>query len=546
MQADIILFNGRIYTLDPARPQAQAIAMADNRILAVGDDADLRPLLRPGGQAVDLGGRTIIPGLIDAHIHFGWHSVAVYRNQVDLDNVPTRAEAVARVAEAARCTPPGAWIQGGGWNKNIWPDAYPTGGGFPTAADLDAVAPEHPVALDDKSRHAVWVNSRALQLAGITAETEDPPGGEIARDASGQPIGILLETAEELVYDVIPDPDLDTFVKALRQGMAEAHRLGLTGLHDPGHPSVLAALQVLQAQGELDLRVLMHIPTDQLDAAIQLGLRSGLGDVYLRIGGVKLFADGALGPQTAHMVAPYEGSVDNVGIPTHTAAELQGLVARAREAGLSVAIHAIGDAANRAALDAIELAQGTRHKARSADAPGPSLPDRIEHVQILHPDDVHRFAQLGVVASMQPIHAPSDMEMADAFWGRRCDLAYAWRSLLESDAALAFGSDCPIETLDPLAGIHAAVTRRRADGRPGPDGWIPAQRLTVAEAVHAYTLGAAHASGEAHLKGSLVPGKLADMVVLSQDIYQIDPMDILDTRVEMTIFDGRIVWRSRF
>ncbi len=533
MKADFLLFNGRVYTMDTGHPSAQAVAVAGNCILAVGDDAELHPLLRPGGQAVDLAGRAVIPGLIDAHVHFGWHCLAVYQNRVDLDNVPTKAEALARVAEAACRTPPGQWIQGAGWNKNIWPDPS-----FPTAADLDAVTPDHPVVLADKSHHAVWVNSRALELAGVTSATEDPPGGEIVRDESGEPTGMLLETADGLVYDVIPTPDLETMVAALRQGAAEAHRLGLTGFHDPGHPTILAALQVLRARGELGLRALVHIPTDRLESAISLGLRSGLGDEYLRIGGVKIFADGALGPQTAHMLAPYRGTTDYLGIPTHTAGELQDLVHRAHKAGLSVVVHAIGDAANRVVLDAIETAQGLERK-----DPSPSLPDRIEHVQLLHPDDIPRLAELGVVASMQPIHATSDMVMAEHHWGRRCDFSYAWRSVLDSGARLAFGSDCPVETLDPIAGIHAAVTRRRADGSPGPEGWIPAQRLTMTETVHAYTTGAAYASGEAHLKGSLAPGKLADLVVLSQDIFQIDPMETLDTRVEMTVFDGQVVYR---
>jgi len=530
MQADLILYNARVYTLDAGHPHARAVAMAGNRILAVGDDDELRPCLRPGGQAVDLGGRCVIPGLIDAHIHLGWYSLGVYQQQVDLDNVPSRAEALARVAQAAQRTPPGRWIQGGGWNKNLWPEQT-----FPTAADLDAVAPDHPVALQDKSHHALWVNSRALELAGVTAATADPPGGEILRDEAGRPCGILLEAAGELVSRAIPEPDVETMAAALRQGIARALSLGLTGCHEPGHPTVLAALQLLRARGELKLRMLVHLPADGLEAAARLGLRSGLGDEYLRLGGVKLFADGALGPQTASLLAPYEGTPDRTGLPTLTADELGDLVCRAHRSGLSVAVHAIGDAANRATLDAIEKGR------QFPPAIRPSLPDRIEHVQLLHPDDLPRLARLGVVASMQPIHATSDMEMAGRHWGRRCELAYAWRSLLRSGATLAFGSDCPVETLDPLAGIHAAVTRRRADGHPGPAGWIPAQRLTVAEAVHAYTLGAAYASGEAHLKGSLTPGKLADLVVLSQDIFQIEPMDILNTHVVMTVFDGQIV-----
>jgi predicted amidohydrolase YtcJ len=536
MKADLVLYNGQIHTMDEDRPQAKAVAVAGNRILAVGDSPNMRDLLRTGGQAVDLGGRAVIPGLIDAHIHFGWHSLAVYQGRVDLDNVPSREAAVARVAAAAARTPPGRWVQGAGWNKNVWP-----GASFPTAADLDAVTPDHPVALADKSHHALWVNSRALQAAGIHAGTPSPEGGEIIRDTAGQPTGILLETASDLVFQAIPQADVAEMAAALRQGIAQAQSLGLTGIHDPGGATVLAALQVLRDEGPLGLRAVVHIPGDDMDAAILLGLRSGLGDEVLCLGGVKIFADGALGPQTAHMLAPFEGSADNWGIPTHSAAELEDLVRRAHTAGLSVAVHAIGDAANRAVLDAIEGAQ------RFADRePGrayrPATPDRIEHVQLLHPDDVPRLAALGVVASMQPIHATSDMEMADRFWGARSVLAYAWRSVLEAGGELAFGSDCPVETLDPFAGIHAAVTRRRSDGSPGPQGWIPEQRLSVAEAVRAYTLGAARAAGQGHLKGSLAPGKLADLVVLTHDIFQIDPMGILQARAEITVLDGRIVY----
>ncbi len=551
MPANLLLYNGRIYTMESDQPQATAVAIEGNRIVAVGSDADLLPLLHAGGQSLDLEGRAVIPGLIDAHVHFGSYSLSLHRAEIDLDNVPSKEEAIERVAEAARKAPPGGWIRGSGWNKNIWTE--PT---FPNASDLDGVAPDHPVALEDKSHHATWVNSCAMQMAGITAVTPDPAGGQILRDQDGEPIGLLLETAADLVHGAIPEPDLSTMVDALRLGTKRAHRLGLTGVHDPGNARVLAAFQVLRARGELGLRALVHIPTSGLQAAREIGLRSGLGDEYLRIGGIKIFADGALGPQTAHMLQSYEGSTEDggyCGIPTHSGEELQDLVRQAHDAGFSVHVHAIGDAANRAVLDALALAERQQHRGfgvpQGFEDPArgirPALPDSIEHVQLLHPADVTRLAHLGVIASMQPIHATSDMEMAEHHWGRRCELSYAWRSLRDSGAQLAFGSDCPVETLDPLAGIHAAVTRRRADGSPGPDGWIPAQRLTVAQAVRAYTIGAAYASGEAHLKGSLAPGKLADLAVLSRDPFRIAPMEILDIRVDMTIFDGTLVYERQ-
>jgi hypothetical protein len=536
MTADLILLDARVYTMDGARPAASAVAVAGRHILAVGTDAEIEALAGPTTRTIRLQGRALLPALIDAHVHFGWAALAAAQRRLDLDNLP-KQEILAQVAARALETSPGRWILGGGWNQNVWPEPI-----LPTAADLDAVAPEHPVLLKSKSYHATWVNSRALDLAGITASTPDPPGGEIVRDPGGRPTGILLEDADDLAERHVPEPAVDETVDALRPYIEEARRRGLAGVHDPGHQVTFQALQVLHQRGELGLRVLMHVPKDNLGAAVELGLRSGLGDEYLRVGGVKLFADGALGPRTAAMLSPYEGTDGNRGILTLEPEELHDLVRRAHQAGLTVAIHAIGDAANRVALDAIEAAQGARGGGYPEVGPGRvRLPNRIEHVQLLHPDDLPRLARLGVVASMQPIHATSDMDMAEQYWGRRSDLAYAWRSLLDSGAHLAFGSDCPVETMDPLQGIHAAVTRRRADGRPGPEGWTPAQRLSVTQAVHAYTLGAAYASGESGIKGSITPGKLADLLVLSRDIFRIPPEEILEAAPYMMVFDGQLV-----
>jgi predicted amidohydrolase YtcJ len=282
------------------------------------------------------------------------------------------------------------------------------------------------------------------------------------------------------------------------------------------------------------MRILMQIPDENLDAAIQAGLQSGFGDERLRIGGVKAFADGALGARTAYMLEPFEGEPDNYGIAVTAGEDLRELVGKASRAGLAAFVHAIGDRANREVLDAVEASR------RAGE--GLHLRHRIEHTQILHPDDIPRLAELGVIASMQPIHATQDMLLADSLWGERSAGGYAFRSLLDNGAALAFGSDSPVEDLNVMIGIHAAVTRRRADGSPGPEGWYPEQRLTVAEAVYAYTAGAAYASGEEAIKGTLTPGKLADLVVLSQDIFGIDPMEILETEVVATVLDGEVVY----
>jgi predicted amidohydrolase YtcJ len=444
--------------------------------------------------------------------------------------VPTLDEALARVAARAETIPEGHWLKGRGWDQSLW-----EGGALPTREQLDRVAPAHPVYLRRKCGHAGWANSRALALAGITSSTPDPFGGAIDRDAAtGEPTGILKENAMDLVGGLIEEPAVDEMAEAIKTAMANAHKLGLVGVHTMEGSDAFGAFQRLAAAGELDMRVLMQIPEENLDAAIQAGLRSGFGNERLRIGGVKIFADGALGARTAYMLEPFEGEPDNTGIAVATAEHLKDVMGKASRAEIACFVHAIGDRANREVLDAVEA---SRRKGE-----GRHLRHRIEHTQVLHPDDIPRLAKLGVIASMQPIHATQDMLLANNHWGARSAGAYAFRSLLNSGAVLAFGSDSPVEDLNVMKGIHAAVTRRRADGSPGPDGWYPEQRLTVAEAVHAYTAGAAHASGEETRKGTLAPGKVADLVVLSQDIFTIEPMAILETEVVATMFDGDFVY----
>jgi predicted amidohydrolase YtcJ len=435
-----------------------------------------------------------------------------------------------RVAARAERTPEGQWLTGRGWDQSLWP-----GGEFPTRQDLDRAAPEHPVWLRRKCGHAGWANTRALELAGITGDTANPPGGAIDHDpATGQPTGILKETAMDLMAQLFAEPSEDEAVAAIKTAMANAHKQGLVGVHTMEGPAAFRGFQRLRADGELQMRVLMQIPEDNLDAAIQAGLQSGLGDDRLRIGGVKAFADGALGARTAYMIEPFEGEPENYGIAVSDAGQLTELVSKASRAGLAAFIHAIGDRANREVLDAVEASR------RAGE--GLHLRHRIEHTQILHPDDIPRLAKLGVIASLQPIHATQDMLLADKLWGARSAGAYAYRSLLDNGAVLAFGSDSPVEDLNVMVGIHAAVTRRRADGSPGPEGWYPEQKLTVDESVYAYTAGAAYASGEENIKGTLSPGKLADLVVLSQDIFEIDPMEILGTEVVATMLDGQVVY----
>ncbi|NKB69714.1 MAG: amidohydrolase family protein [Candidatus Latescibacteria bacterium] len=530
MTVDTVLYNGAVYTMDPAQPRATALALQGNRIVAVGDDESMRPLLASGGCAVDLKGCCVIPGLIDAHLHFEGFSLQLDRLDAE---APTCNAVLERVARRLAEKPDESWIRGHGWNHNAW------GGDFPSAALLDRVAPKRPVFLSAKSGHAGWANSVALQRAGINRDTPDPPGGALVRDGGGEPTGILLETAMDLVRGIMPQPTVDQVLQALRTGVQQAQRLGLTGVHDLDGSRAFAAWQRLRQEGGTGLRVCKSLPAAYLDQALDLGLRSGLGDGWLRLGGIKIFADGALGPRTAWMLAPYEDEPDNCGMSLLAEGELLDLVQRASRGGLASFVHAIGDRACRQVIDVL-----AQVRAEEAQRPGHYLRHRIEHVQTLDPADWGRLAEHDLVASMQPIHATSDMEMADRLWGARGRGTYAFQTLLERGTVLAFGSDTPVEPISPLIGIHAAVTRRRADGRPGPDGWYPDQRLSVEDAMRGYTAGAAWASGEEGDKGSLTAGKWADLVVLEEDIFCVSPMDIAAVAVAATMVDGRFVFAA--
>lgn len=528
MSDPIILYNGPVYTLNPAQPRAQAVAIRDGRIVAVGSEGKVRAAVTGRAEGINLNGRALIPALTDAHVHLIAHALA--RRHVRLDDAATLDDALQRIGAAAERLPDGAWVRGRGWDHSRW-------GRWPTAVDLDAVVGDRPAYFSRKDGHSAWVSSAALRLAGITAETPDPVGGAIQRER-GEPTGILLETAVDLVQRHIPEPGQEERLAAVREAIAEAHSYGMVGMHLPASMTpgdgrmTLDDLQTLRERGHLQLRCLVYLGLDGLDAALALGLHSGLGDRWLRLGGVKMFADGSLGSQTAEMLAPYEGS-SNRGIAVLSFEELRSAVRRAIHGGLAVMVHAIGDAANRRVLDAIEAAL--------PGAPSLLIPNRIEHCQILHPDDLPRFARLGVIASMQPIHCTADMDMADVLWGKRCANAYAWRSLLNAGATLAFGSDAPVEPLNPWLSVHAAVTRQRPDGTPD-GGWYPEQRLTVEEALRGFCHGCAVAAGAASEQGMIAPGMLADLAILSADPFKIDPSALHTICAEMTILEGNVVW----
>jgi len=505
---DRILLNARIYTLNPAQPVATALAIHRDRIVALGDDSSMRALAGPQTIIDNADGKAVIPGLIDAHIHW----------------------------EGVKHTPPGEWIVGRGWTQDHWPDRA-----FPTAADLDTVAPRNPVYLGAKSGHAAWVNSLALKVAGITASTPSPAGGDIQRDGAGHPTGILLEDpAMMLVWQKIPRPTPEQTADWMVEAQQIAWAAGLTGIHDYDNPSCMVALQILRERGELGLRVVKQINAPWIAHAHALGIRSGFGDNWLRIGGLKIFADGALGPRTAAMLEPYEGEPDNTGITVTDKEEMFDLVSRASAAGLPATIHAIGD---RAVHDALDVYEAVRAEEAARGVPRSAMRHRIEHVQIIHPDDAPRLGKLGIIASMQPIHATSDWEMAERYWGVRAQWAYNWRAQLEAGAVLAFGSDAPVEPLEPLKGIFAAVTRRRPDGTPGPEGWYPEGRLDMDTTLRAFTQGPAYAAGMEHDLGMIAPGYLADLVMLDRDLFTIPPDELLETQVLGTMVGG--AWKFR-
>ncbi len=515
-----VLKNGHIYTGADHSPWAQALAVVGSRIAAL-DDAALAWADAPGAVVEDLNGATVIPGLIDAHVHLMWYALGL--QQLDLRDC-TRAELLQQVRTRAEDAPPDTWIRGRGWDQNLWP-----GGQFPTADELDHVAPAYPVLLIAKNGHAAVANGAALRRAGILPDTPDPDAGRIGRDADGTPNGMLFEHAIDLVSDVVPAPTVEQVTDALRVAQDHLLAVGLTGVHDVDEAPAFAAFQALHRESALRVRVVKCVRRAALPGLLAAGVRTGFGDRWLRLGGLKLYADGALGARTGAMFAPYEGEPDNRGVLTLEPEALETLARQAVEGGLALAIHAIGDRANRQVLDALEAV-------RPLDR---TLRHRVEHVQLIAPEDVGRFARLNAVASMQPVHAPHDQVMADRYWGARTRHAYAWRTLLEAGAVLAFGSDAPIERFDPWVGLYAAVTRRHeADGSPGPEGWHPEQRLTLNEALRAFTWGAAYAAGMESEVGRLLPGYLADLLVLNHDIFALPPGALLETEASRVMVDG--------
>lgn len=465
-----------------------------------------------------------MPGLVDAHVHLTEWSLS--RHQVDLAGTSTPGQAV-RIAEAFS-HPERGWIRGRGWSGHEW------GGQEPHRGLLDQAFPDRPVALQSHDMHSLWVNSAALAAAGITPDTPDPAGGSIVRDDRGDPTGLLLENAAQLVSDRIPPPTVAEAMAAITAGQTELHRLGFTGVHSfpPIHisgPDTLSVLQQLHERGELGLRVLQHIALDSLETMIAAGVRSGFGSEWIRIGAVKMFLDGALGSRTAWMRTPYENS-SSTGVSVMDRRTLRDVVMRAASAGIACTVHAIGDAAVELAFQ--ELCPEDRRV--------PAMPHRIEHVQCCPPELFAKFAAARIVASVQPCHLMSDWGAADRHWGARARHTYAFRSLLDGGATLAFGSDAPVEPIDPRRGLFAAVARR--DDRHRPDGgWYASECIGAAEALRAFTRGPAIAAGTERLQGTIQPGAWADITAWTEDPLEVEPERLPDIRCAATVVGGALV-----
>ena len=524
----LMLVNGKVFTADERGTVAEAIAIEGERIVAVGTTRDLQSRYR-AARTVDLKGRLVTPGFNDAHVHFAGGGLSLMR--VELMGASTLEEAKRRVAERARQAPAGAWILGRGWDHTLW------GGNWPTKADLDAVAPNNPVFLQRVDGHVSWANTLALQKAGVTRETRAPEGGEILRDAAGEPTGILKETAAGLVGRVVPEPSEAERMEAIERALAEARRYGITSIQDNSGYETTKLYRELLKRGRLTVRVAewQNFEDTVEELKRQRAEFASFKDDprRLRLTALKGYVDGTLGSRTSAMLAPFADDPHNSGIPRRPPEELTKMVVERDAAGFQIALHAIGDRANRMALEAFRAAAGGSRGARR---------HRIEHAQVVAPTDFARFRDLGVLASMQPSHAISDKRWAQDRLGEYRVLgAYAWHTMKAFGVRVPFGTDWPVEPINPYLGLYAAVTRQSPDGDP-PGGWWPQERLSMADAIRYYTAEGAYATFEEKEKGLIAPGMLADLVVHDRDLLTVNPEEILRTQADLTIFNGQVIY----
>jgi predicted amidohydrolase YtcJ len=539
--ADVVLLHGKIWTENVAQPEAEALAIASNRIAEVGTSAEISKLIGPRTEVIDLRGRRVVPGFNDAHVHLYVGGASL--TSVQLRGARSQAEFRARIAAYARSRPKGEWILNGSWDHESWDPPQ-----LPTHSLIDDVTPDNPVFVNRSDGHMMLANALAMKLAGVNRNTKDVPGGVIVRDSDGNPTGIFKDAAQALIAHVIPPVSDEQIVSAIKAAQKYAAENGVTSVQDMGvigdvdtTVRVIEAYQELRRRSELRLRISSHLPLRAWKRLADVGIRADFGDDKVNLGAVKGFADGSLGSSTAWFFEPFRDMPDNSGIPSDelvNPARMYEDMLGADRAGLQLAIHAIGDRANNTILNfyqKLEQEDGARDRRL-----------RIEHAQHLLASDIPRFGSLQVIASVQPYHCIDDGRWAESRIGAdRAKRTYAFRSLLDGGATLAFGSDWWVAPMSPLMGIYAAVTRRTLDGNH-PSGWIPEQKITVREALDAYTVGSAYASFEENRKGSLEKNKLADLAVLSDDILEIDPVRIQDVKVDMTIFDGKVIYERKF
>ena len=535
---DLILNNGKIWTENAVQPETEAIAISGQRIVCTGSSAEILALKNAGTKVVDLRKRRVVPGFNDAHVHFYYGGASLA--SVQLRSAKSQQEFRERIATFARSRTKGEWILLGEWDPQAWESPI-----LPTHELIDDVTPDHPVFVNRVDAHTMLANALAMKLAGVDRNTPDVPGGVIGRDVEGNPTGIFIDAAKSLIERVVPALTVEQMASALLEAQEHAFKFGVTSIQDMGFVGPRAiessgdlfrAYQLLQKRGELKVRTSLHTPLPQWRKLANLGVMATFGNETLQVGGLKGFSDGSLGSSTAWFLAPYTDDPASFGGPSDELTnpdEMFANMLRGDGAGLQLAIHAIGDRANQIILDffeKIERDNGMRDRRF-----------RIEHAQHVQGSDIPRFSKLRVIASMQPYHCIDDGRWACGRIGQeRIKDAWAMRSFLDAGTTLAFGSDWWVAPIDPLAGIYAAVTRRPLDGSH-PEGWGPEQKISVPQAVHAYTVGSAYASFQDHIKGSLEPGKLADLVVLSRDIFSIDPANIADAKTDITILGGEIV-----
>jgi len=529
--ADLVITNARVWTVDQSHPGAEAVAVLGDRIVAVGSNADIAAWSGPGTKVTDAGGRLLLPGFNDAHVHFV--SGGQQLDNVQLKDATSPEEFARRIAERAAVTPKGEWILGGDWDETKWnpPD-------IPAKELIDRATPDTPVFVDRYDGHMGLANSVALRLAGITAKTPDPPGGTIVRDAQGNPTGALKDAATDYIDKVVPALTHEQRVRVVKRALAYAASLGVTSVqHMSADYEDIRIYSELLQRGELTTRIYAAPLITHFDDQARLGIGHGFGDPFLRIGAVKAFADGSLGSRTAYFYKPFLNQENNRGLLSdemHPISLMRERMMKADAAGLQICTHAIGDEAISTILDLysdVIKAHGDVDRRF-----------RIEHAQHMAAKDFERFAQLHVIASVQPYHAIDDGRFAESYIGHdRASRTYAFRSFLDHGVRLAFGTDWEVAPLDPILTIYAAVTRATLDGK-NPNGWFPEQKLSVAEAIEAYTMGSAYAEFQESEKGSITPGKLADMVLLSDDILTIAPAQIRNAKVIKTIVGGKLVW----